>query len=82
MFFGAGFIFPVSMGKGIALFRHIAGTASAVMYFVNVLLTSLSSFLISFVNMQSAIPLMWIYFILTLICTVVYWRLIHQPVSR
>ena len=58
MFFGTGFIFPVSMGKGMALFRHIAGTASAVMYFINVLLTSLASFLISFVNMQSAIPLM------------------------
>jgi hypothetical protein len=29
--------------------------------------------------MQSAIPLMWIYFILMLVCTVVYWWLIHPP---
>jgi MFS transporter, DHA1 family, multidrug resistance protein len=78
MFFGTGFIFPMAMGKGMSLFRHIAGTANAVMFLVNVLLTSISSFLISFVTMHSAVPLMWIYFILILMCTVIYWRLINS----
>lgn len=77
IFFSTGFIFPMSMGKGMSLFHHIAGTASAVMYFVNILLTSLAAFLISFVNMHSAISLMWIYFILALICAMIYWRLIY-----
>ena len=81
MFFGTGFIFPMAMGKGMSLFRHIAGTASAVMYLVNMLLTSLSSFLISFMNIQSAIPLMWIYFSLILIGTLIYWALIHSSAS-
>lgn len=78
MFFGTGFIFPMAMGKGMSLFRHIAGTASAVMYLINILLTSLASFLVSFMNIQSAIPLMWIYFSLMLISTLIYWRLIHR----
>ena len=78
MFFGAGFVFPMSMGKGMSLFRHIAGTANAVMFLVNVLLTSLSSFLVSFVNIETAVPLMWVYFILVLVCTIIYWRVIHH----
>ncbi len=77
MFFGSGFLFPMAMGKGMSLFRHIAGTANAVMFLVNILLTSLSSFLIGFVSMHTTVPLMWVYFILVLICTIIYWRLIH-----
>ena len=42
IFFGTGFIFPMSMGKAMTLFRHIAGTAIALMYSINVLLTSMS----------------------------------------
>lgn len=78
MYFGTGFIFPMAMGKGMSLFRHIAGTATAVMYLVNTLLTSLSSFAISFVTMHNAIPLMWVYFLLILLCTIIYWRLVHK----
>ncbi len=78
MFFASGFIFPASMGKGMSLFSHIAGTASALMYLVNILLTSLCSFLMSFVNMSNAIPLMWIYFLLMGFCTIIYWWLIHR----
>lgn len=77
MFFACGFIFPMSMGKGISLFRHIAGTASAAMYFINVLITSLISFSVSFFSIQSAIPLMSIYFVLLIIATFIYWRMIH-----
>jgi MFS transporter, DHA1 family, multidrug resistance protein len=67
MFFGTGFIFPMSMGKGISLFRHIAGTATATMYLINVLITGLTSFVVSLLNIHSAISLMWLYFTLMLI---------------
>lgn len=76
MFFVSGWIFPMSTGKGLSLFRHIAGTASATMYFINILLTSLSAFLISFIKIQTAIPLMWIYFFLMLLSLIIYWSLI------
>lgn len=78
MFFACGFIFPMSMGKGISLFRHIAGTASATMYLINILITSLSSFLVSFLAIHSAVPLMLIYFSLLLIAAVIYWWMIYN----
>lgn len=78
MFFACGFIFPMSMGKGISLFRHIAGTASATMYLINIFITSLTSFLVSFLNVQSVIPLIWIFFVLLLIAVFIYWWLIHR----
>lgn len=79
MFFGSGFIFPMAMGKGMSLFRHIAGTANAMMYLVNVLLTSLVSFLMSFISMNTTIPLMWVYFVLVFICSIIYWWFIRNP---
>ncbi len=77
MFFACGFIFPMSMGKGISLFRHIVGTASAIMYLIIFLITSLASFSVSFLTMHSAIPLMLIYFSLLIIATLIYWRMIY-----
>lgn len=79
MFFACGFLFPMSMGKGLSLFRHIAGTAAATMYLINVLMTSLSSFILSFINIQSAIPLIWTYLLLISICVITYWTAIHPP---
>jgi Bcr/CflA subfamily drug resistance transporter len=78
MFFASGSIFPMSMGKGMSLFRHIAGTASAIMFFINILMTSVSAFLLSFINIHSAVALFWIYTILLAICMVVYWKQHYQ----
>ncbi len=78
MYFACGIIFPMSMGKGISLFRHISGAASALMYFINILITSLISFLIGFIHTQSVIPLMWLNFILLLICCVIYWGVVAR----
>lgn len=78
MFFGCGIIFPVAMGKGLSLFRPIAGTATAIMFLINIAITSLSSFLLSFMNTQSSATLMWIYFILMLLCTLVYWTRVRE----
>ncbi len=77
MFFACGFTFPMSMGKGMSLFRHIAGTASATMYLINILITSLTSFLVSFIHVQSVIPMLWVYVVLLLICVWVYWKLVR-----
>lgn len=77
MFFIAGFVFPMSTGKGLSLFRHIAGTASAMMYLINVLITSLISFLLSFINIKSTISLTWTYLLLILLSVVIYWKWVH-----
>lgn len=78
MFFTCGFLFPMSMGKGLSLFRHIAGTATAVMYLINILMTSVTAFILSFVNIQSSISLMWVYLLLISICMIIYWLVIHK----
>ncbi len=78
MYFTCGIIFPMSMGKGISLFRHISGAASALMYFVNILITSLISFLIGFIHIQSVLPLVWLNFILLLICCGLYWGVVAK----
>lgn len=76
MFSACGFIFPLSMGTGLSMFRHIAGTATATMYLINILITVLMSFLISFVTMHNAIPLMWLYLLLLSAAVAVYWCMI------
>ncbi len=81
MFFGCGIIFPIAMGKGSSLFRPIAGTATAIMFLINIAITSLASFLLSFMNTQSTIALMWVYFILMLLCALVYWTMVHNSSS-
>jgi Bcr/CflA subfamily drug resistance transporter len=78
MFFASGFIFPMAMGKGLSLFRHIAATATATMSLINILMTSLISFFVSFINIQSAIPMMLIYAVLLLISVIIYWRMLRE----
>lgn len=78
MFFTCGFLFPMSMGQGLSLFRHIAGTASATMYLVNISLTSLLSLIVSFVTVQSFLSLMSIYLFLMFACAGIYWGIIHK----
>lgn len=82
MFFACGFIFPMSMGKGLSLFRHISGAAAATMYLFNMLITSLVGFLVSFLTMNSAVPLVGLYAILLLICVVMYWKWIRPTTSE
>ncbi|MBX9577146.1 MAG: multidrug effflux MFS transporter [Chthoniobacterales bacterium] len=77
MFFSTGFIFPMCMGKGMALFRHITGTATAMMFFINILITTLTAFLLSFLNIQNISSMIAVYLILLAICVFIYWRFIH-----
>ncbi|OGT68276.1 MAG: hypothetical protein A3J38_02840 [Gammaproteobacteria bacterium RIFCSPHIGHO2_12_FULL_45_9] len=78
VFFACGFIFPMTMGKGLSIFRHIAGTATAAMYLVNILITSLTAFIASLISIQSALSLMWLYFCLLLASVCVYWGMMRQ----
>jgi MFS transporter, DHA1 family, multidrug resistance protein len=77
VFFLAGFIFPLSMGQGMAMFQHVAGTAAAVMYLINISITTLASLVSSFFNIQSAVPLLYIYVALQVLAVVVYWLMIR-----
>ncbi len=78
MFFANGFIFPMSMGNGLSLFRHIAGTATALAYLINVLMTSAVAFLLSFIDIQNVLSLFLVYLLLMAICTTAYWRLVRE----
>lgn len=78
MFFACGFIFPMSMGKGISLFRHITGTATALMYLIQILMTSLVAFLVSFVRVENNTDIMWMYCVLLLCAILVYCGMIRE----
>jgi MFS transporter, DHA1 family, multidrug resistance protein len=78
MFFTCGFIFPMSMGKGLSLFRHIAGTATAMMYFINVMITSLASLLVSFIQVKNFISIIIVYLLLIIGCAFIYWCILHK----
>lgn len=77
MFFMCAFVYPLAMGKGMSLFRHIAGTASALM-FSNVVISSFICFCLSLIKLNNIIPIMWVYFFLLSIALIIYWRLIHR----
>lgn len=73
MFVACGFIFPLSMGKGMSLFRHIAGTATAIMFLINILITSFFSFILSFVSIHNATQLTQFYLLLMFMVLGIYW---------
>ncbi len=77
MFFSCGFIFPMSMGRGISLFRHIAGTATALMYLIQILMTSVFSFFVSLIRVENNTDIMLMYFILLFCAAAVYWGMIR-----
>lgn len=72
MFLGCGIIYPTGMTKGLSLFRHLAGSSSAMMNLINILITTLTAFFMGYLKVESAISLVWVYFILMLLCGVVY----------
>lgn len=78
MLFSQGSIFPISMGKGISLFRHIAGTATAVMYLVNILITSLTSFALSFFNVNSVFEFIVVYLCIMLLSVTIYYKIVNE----
>jgi Bcr/CflA subfamily drug resistance transporter len=77
MFLGCGIIYPAGMSKGISLFRHLAGSGSAIMNLINVLITSITAFLMGFVTANNAIPMAVFYLVLMLLCGIIWWLLIR-----
>jgi hypothetical protein len=78
MFFATGILFPLSMGKGLSMFSHIAGTATAIMYLINGSITAASSFIISLLNVNSAPEMLMTYFIMILLCMLIYRTMLHS----
>ncbi len=77
MFFSTGIIYPAGMGKGLSLFRHLAGSSAALMNLVNVSIVSLASAAMSVVSTKSMFPLACMYFLLLALAGVCYWFLIR-----
>ncbi|WP_235261375.1 MFS transporter [Candidatus Francisella endociliophora] len=73
VYFTCGSIFPLSMGRGISMFRHISGTAAAIMYFINMSITSLVSFIQSYLHAHTIIDIISIYLVLMFIIISLYW---------
>ena len=80
MFISCGVIFPMSLGKGLSLFRHIAGTATAVMYLVNISITGIVSYFGSFIHVDSLVILTWMYLFLVSVIAVLYWTVLKKSV--
>lgn len=81
MFLGCGIIYPAGMGKGLSLFRHLAGSGSAVMNLVNISITSLTALIMSSLYVDNAIPLAVIYLCLMLLAGLIYYFLIRSKIS-
>ena len=82
VFFMAGFIFPLSMGLGIGNFQHIAGTASSVMFLLNILITTSVAFVTSFFHITTAITLVWVYMALQLLVLIVYLMMVRGRLEK
>lgn len=74
-------IFPMSMGKGLTFFKHIAGTASALMFLISYSLASLLSWLVSFFHVTSIVPLTGYYALVTGICLLLYVNCLRGKLS-
>lgn len=75
MFFGCGIIFPACLGRAMALFRHLAGSGSAVMNMITVLITSLTALIMSFITASSVLPMTCVYLGLMMLGGIIYWKL-------
>ena len=74
VYFMCGSIFPLSMGKGISMFKHISGTAAAVMYLINMLITCFVAFIQSYIHADNIVDILVIYVCLIFIIILIYWR--------
>ncbi len=78
MFFACGILYPMSLAKGIGYFRHIVGSASAIMNLIILLITSLVTVLISLLNNISIPLIIQIYLALMILICVSYAFLLHN----
>lgn len=78
MFLGCGIIYPAAMGKGLSLFRHLAGSASATMNLISISITSITAFIMSFIHADNVIIITYIYLGLMILASIVYYLLIRS----
>lgn len=78
MFLGCGIIYPTAMGKGLSLFRHLAGSGAAVMNLINILITSFIALIMSFLHADNVIPINFIYFSLMIVAAIIYYYFIRE----
>ncbi len=79
-FLGCGIIYPTAMGKGLSLFRHLAGSGSAVMNLINIAITSLTAFIMSFLHADNALTIAYLYLGLMVLSSIIYYFLIRSEV--
>ena len=71
-------LFPMSTGKGLTYFRHIAGTASALMFLIAYGIASLCSWMASLIRLSSGLPLLVYYAVASCICLLIYRRYLSK----
>lgn len=78
MFLGCGIIYPTSMGKCLSLFTNLAGSVSAVMNLISMIITSLIAFIMSWIHADKALIIIAIYLGLMLTSCMFYYFLIRS----
>jgi DHA1 family bicyclomycin/chloramphenicol resistance-like MFS transporter len=77
-FFFTAHIFPLALGEGLALFKEIAGTATAMMYFINVMVVVITSAILSLFDISSVLKLFIVYLSIIFVVTLLYWLIPNQ----
>lgn len=78
IFLASSIIYPSTMGKGLAIFRHLAGSGAAVMNLINLGIVSLVSFMMSFIYVGSSVIIILVYFIILLLAALVYYFFLRK----
>ncbi len=76
LFLCCGFFNPAITGLGMTLFPQQVGSSSAIMYFINLMITSTVAWSVSFISSTQVLYLMYVYFALMLSCVLAYFCLI------
>ena len=82
MFFATGTIYPTGMAKGVALFRHISGSASAVMNLVNFVITALFAASMGWIDAKNVFVLTSVYLVFVLFCGMAYLIFIYPKAKQ
>ncbi len=72
VFAGIAFIIPISMSNALEPFKHVAGSASAMLGFFQMGLASLSTGVMSIIHADSTFDLPFMFCVLSLLATVVF----------
>ena len=77
-YFICGAVAPLSLGKGLSMFKHISGTATAVMYLINCTIASLIAFGESLISIYSVSTVISVYLMLIFMIFILYRFRLHK----